>query len=62
MNIDWLDDGRKEPDEVMFPIWIMAVHAVRAVGLIAKACHFLIVRVFYRWLKQYDALESRMPS
>jgi len=50
MNIDWLDDGRKEPDEVMFPIWIMALHAVRVVGLspglIAKVCHFLIVRVF----------------
>ncbi len=69
MNIDWLDDGRKIPDDVMFHIRIMAVHAVRVLDfspeLIATAYHFNRTCI-YRWLKQYDeggydALESRMP-
>jgi transposase len=69
MNVDWLDDGRKVPDDVMFHIRILAVHAVRVLGLspelIAKAYHFNRACI-YRWLKQYDeggydALESRMP-
>jgi hypothetical protein len=52
MDIDWLDEGRKVSDEVMFHIRIMAVHAVRVLGLspelIAKAPRptILIVRVF----------------
>lgn len=69
MNVDWLDDGRKIPDEVMFHIRIMAVHAVRVLGLspelIAKAYHFNRACI-YRWLNDYDeggydALASRMP-
>lgn len=69
MTIDWLADGRKIPDEVMFYLRIMAVHAVRVLGLspelIAQAYHFNRACI-YRWLKQYDevgyeALESRMP-
>ena len=32
MNTDWLNDGRKIPDEVMLYIRIMAVHAVRELG------------------------------
>jgi len=32
MDLDWLDDGRKIPDEVMLYIRVMAVHAVRARG------------------------------
>lgn len=55
MNVDWLDDGRKVPDDVMYPMRIMAVHAVRVLGLspelIAKAYHFNRVCI-YRWLKQ----------
>lgn len=69
MNIDGLADGRKIPDEVMFYICIMAVHAVRVEGLspelIATAYHFNRACI-YLWLKQYDeggyeALENRMP-
>jgi transposase len=69
MNTDWLADGRKIPDEVMCHIRIMAVHAVRTLGLspelIAGAYNFNRTCI-YRWLKQYDeggydALESQMP-
>jgi len=69
MNTDWLDDGRKIPDDVMFYIRIMAVHAVRVLGLspelVAKAYPFNRTCI-YRWLKRYDeggydALESEMP-
>lgn len=69
MNVDWLADGRKIPDEVMYYIRIMAVHAVRVLGLspelIATAYHFNRACI-YRWLKQYDeggfeALESKTP-
>lgn len=69
MNTDWLNDGRKVPDNVMFHLRVMAVHAVRVLGfspeLIAKAYDFNRACI-YRWLKQYDeggydALESRMP-
>lgn len=70
MNIDWLSDGRKIPDEVMCHIRIMAVHAVRVFNLspelIAKAYNVHRACI-YRWLRQYDeggyeALESRMAS
>jgi transposase len=69
MDIDWLADGRKIPDDVMYYIRIMAVHAVRVLGLspelIAEAYNFNRACI-YRWLRQYDkggyeALESRMP-
>ncbi len=69
MNIDWLEDGRKIPDEVMYFIRIMAVYAIRMLGQspekIAEAYHF-DRSCIYRWLKQYDeggfeALESKTP-
>jgi len=69
MDIDWLDDGRKIPDNVMYHLRIMAVYAIRVLGfspeLIAKTYNFNRTCI-YRWLKQYDeggyeALESRMP-
>lgn len=69
MNIDWLNDGRKIPDDAMLYIRVMAVHAVRVLGLspefVAKAYHFDRTCI-YRWLRQYDkdgydALESKMP-
>jgi transposase len=69
MNTDWLADGRKIPDEVMFYTRIMAVHAVRVLGLspelVSKAYNFNRSCI-YRWLRQYDeggyeALESQMP-
>lgn len=69
MNIDWLEDGRKIPDEVMYFIRRMAVNAIRVLGQspeeIAVAYNF-DRSCIYRWLKQYDAggfeaLESKMP-
>ena len=69
MNWDWLEDGRKIPDEVMFYIRAMAVHAVRVLGespeVVAKTYNFNRPCI-YRWLRQYDAggfdaLESAMP-
>jgi transposase len=69
MNIDWLTDGRKIPDEVMYFIRRMAVNAIRVLGQspedIAVAYNF-DRSCIYRWLKQYDeggfdALESKMP-
>lgn len=69
MNTDWLDDGRKIPDDVMYFIRIMAVNAVRVLGLspekIAEAYNF-DRSCIYRWLNQYDkggfeALESKVP-
>jgi transposase len=69
MNIDWLTDGRKIPDEVMYFMRIMAVNAIRVLGQspedIAVAYNF-DRSCIYRWLKQYDeggfdALESKMP-
>jgi len=69
MNFDWLTDGRKIPDDVMYYIRVMAVHAIRELGqspeVIAKAYNFNRACI-YRWLKQYDeggfaALESVMP-
>lgn len=69
MEIDWLKDGRKIPDDVMFYIRRMAVNAVRAHGkspeLVADYYNFNRTCI-YRWLKQYDeggfdALESKMP-
>lgn len=69
MNVDWLADGRKIPDDVMYYIRVMAVNAVRVLGqspeLIAKAYNFNRPCI-YRWLRQYDeggfaALNSEMP-
>lgn len=70
MNFEWLNDGRKIPDDVMYYIRVMAVHAIRVLGqspeVIAKAYNFNRACI-YRWLKQYDeggfaALESEMPA
>lgn len=69
MNFDWLNDGRKIPDEVMFYIRVMAVHAVRVLGQSPED----VIKVFnfnraciYHWLKIFDeggysALQSAMP-
>ena len=66
MNTDWLNDGRKIPDEVMHYIRIMAVHAVRELGQSPEE----VIKIFnfnrhciYDWLRQFDeggysALES----
>jgi hypothetical protein len=44
MNLDWLADGRKIPDEVMYYIRVMAVNSIRVLGqspeVIAKAYNF----------------------
>ena len=69
MNFDWINDGRKIPDDVMYYIRVMAVNSVRVLGqspeVIALAYNFNRACI-YRWLKQYDeggfeALESDMP-
>jgi transposase len=69
MNFDWINDGRKISDDVMYYIRVMAVNSVRALGqspeVIAKAYNFNRACI-YRWLKQYDeggfeALESDTP-
>jgi transposase len=69
MDIDWLLDGRKIPDNVMYYIRRMAVNAVRVLGQspenVAKIYNF-DRSCIYRWLRQYDkggfeALESKMP-
>lgn len=69
MDLDWLADGRKIPDDVMHYIRIMAVYAIRFLKvspeIIAEAYN-LDRSCIYRWLKQYDeggydALESQMP-
>ena len=66
---EWLEDGRKVPDDVMYYIRRMAVYAVRVLGQspekVAEAYNF-DRSCIYRWLKQYDeggfgALESHMP-
>lgn len=69
MNPEWLEDGRKIPDDVMRYIRIMAVHAVRELGQSPEE----VIKVFnfnrpciYRWLRLYDeggyeALKSEMP-
>lgn len=68
MDTDWLKDGRKIPDEVMWYIRVMAVHAVRVLDQsperIAEAYNFNRACI-YRWLRQYDeggfdALKSDM--
>ena len=70
MDMDWLADGRKIPDDVMFYIRIMAVYAVRVQGhspeVVAQIFNFNRPCI-YRWLKQYDeggypALKSDMPT
>lgn len=69
MTPEWLEDGRKVPDNVMYYIRRMAVYAVRVLGRspekVAEAYNF-DRSCIYRWLKQYDeggfeALESHMP-
>jgi transposase len=69
MNLDWLTDGRKIPDGVMYYIRAMAVYSIRVLGqspeVVAKAYNFNRACI-YRWLRQYDeggfeALESEMP-
>jgi transposase len=69
MRTDCQEDDRQVPDNVMYYIRRMAVHAIRVLGLgpetVAKAYNFHRSSI-YRWLKQYDeggfdALESRMP-
>ncbi len=69
MTPEWLEDGRKVPDDVMYYIRRMAVYAVRVLGQspekVAEAYN-LDRSYIYRWLKQYDgggfeALESHMP-
>ncbi len=68
MDTTWLEDGRKIPDEAMYFIRRMAVHAVRVRGespeLVARTYNFNRDCI-YRWLRQYDAggfeaLKSRM--
>lgn len=58
MNYDWLEDGRKIPDDVMYYIRAMAVNAIRVLGhspeVIAKTFNFNRACI-YRWLRQYDA-------
>lgn len=67
--LDWLEDGRKIPDEVMYYIRVMAVYAIRLKGespeVIARVYNFNRACI-YRWLNQYDeggfeALRSEMP-
>lgn len=69
MNLEWLTDGRKIPDEVMFYIRVMAVHAVRELGqspeVVIKVLNFNRARI-YHWLRLFDeggyaALESILP-
>ena len=69
MTPEWLEGGRKVPDDVMYYIRRMAVYAVRVLGQspekVAEAYNF-DRSCIYRWLKQYDgggfeALESHMP-
>jgi transposase len=66
---EWLEDGRKVPDDVMCYIRRMAVYAVRVLGqsaeTVAETYNF-DRSCIYRWLKQYDgggfeSLESHMP-
>jgi transposase len=69
MNVDWLQDGRKIPDNVMLYIRVMAVYAVRELGQSPED----VIKVFnfnrtcmYNWLNSFDeggysALESAMP-
>lgn len=69
MNFDWINDGRKIPDDVMYYIRVMAVNAIRVLGqspeVIAVTYNFNRACI-YRWLKLYDeggfeALKSDMP-
>lgn len=69
MSMEWLADGRKIPDEVMDYIRVMAVNAIRNLGLspewIAKAYNFNRDCI-YDWLNDYDrggyeALKSQKP-
>ena len=36
MNFDWINDGRKIPDDVMYYIRVMAVNSVRVLGQTRK--------------------------
>lgn len=66
---EWLKDGRKIPDDVMYYIRGMAVYAIRELGhspeVIAKTYDFNR-HCIYQWLNLYDAngfdaLKSGMP-
>ena len=66
---EWLKDGRKIPDDVMYYIRGMAVYAIRELGhspeVIAKTYDFNR-HCIYQWLNLYDAngfdaLNSVMP-
>ncbi|MDO9048745.1 MAG: hypothetical protein Q7U66_13570 [Methylobacter sp.] len=63
MNIDWLADGRKIPDDVMYFIRRMAVNAIRVLGQspekIAKPI-ILIVRVFTTHLNAITIQNTRL--
>ena len=70
MNMEWLTDGRKIPDDAMFYIRSMAVYAVRTLGQspedVIKVLNFNRA-CMYHWLKVYDeggydALKSVMPA
>ena len=54
MTPEWLEDGRKVPDDVMYYIRRMAVYAVRVLGQspekVAEAYNF-DRSCIYRWLK-----------
>ena len=62
MTPEWLEDGRKVPDDVMYYIRRMAVYAVRVLGQspekVAEAYNF-DRSCIYRWLKQYDGAGLR---
>jgi transposase len=69
MTPDWLKDGRKIPDDVMYYIRVMAVYAIRVLGqspeTVAKTYNFNR-HCIYDWLNLYDAdgfdaLNSAMP-
>jgi len=70
MKDDWLLDGRKIPDQAMYYIRKLAVHAIRDNGfspeLIADVFDFSRSAI-YDWLESYDkggylALESRQHN
>ena len=57
MNVDWMKDGRKIPDEVMDYIRVMAVNAVRNLGLSPETIAVAYNSnhdCIYDWLRGYD--------
>jgi transposase len=61
MDMDWLADGRKIPDDVMFCIRVMAVYAVRVQGhspeVVAQIFNFNRPCI-YRWLNSRTSRAS----